>query len=239
MKPAAFLRRKRGPILFLALAGGLAWGSARLLDPLYVPVSRVRVESHLDRLDTAEVKAALDPLLGRGFFALDLERVRAAIQALPWVAEVRLRRVWPRTLVVRVRERRAFARWGDAALVTANGEVFQPRRASIPHGLPRLDGPPGSAPLVVAAYQGLARRLAEKALRLTALQRSPRGAWSARLGDGTRIELGAEALEARLERLLNHLDAIRAGGRPARIDLRYAAGFAVAWHPPDPENHSQ
>ena len=41
------------------------------------------------------VRAAVLPQVQRGFFAVDLKEVRAAVSALPWVEKVEVRKRWP------------------------------------------------------------------------------------------------------------------------------------------------
>ncbi len=61
---------------------------------------------------------------------------------MPWVRKVALRRQWPRRLEVTIEEHSPLARWNDAGLVNAQGEVFV---ADYDGELPQFDGPEGSA----------------------------------------------------------------------------------------------
>ena len=76
-----------------------------------------------------QIRAAVQPRLGKGFFALDLDAVQKAVAALPWVESVEARKRWPDTLELRIYERQPFARWNEKRLISRQGMVFDaPRR---------------------------------------------------------------------------------------------------------------
>ena len=78
------------------------------------PLRTLRVQGELQRVDAARLRATVLPHARRGFFAVQPERIQAAVAALPWVERVEVRKHWPDVLEVRISEHRADCRcWTD------------------------------------------------------------------------------------------------------------------------------
>ena len=195
------------------------------------PLRTLRVQGTLERVDRAQLQAAVLPHARRGFFAVDLGAVQDAVDALPWVERAEVRKHWPDVLEVRIVEHRPFARWGTARLLSEHGRLFPIGRLQVPAGLPLLDGPEGRVPEVVALYNQAREQLAG-AGGVLGVAIDPRGSWSITLADGTRVVLGRDDPGARLARfapLLAQLAAQNPQRRLVRADLRYTTGFALTW----------
>jgi cell division protein FtsQ len=196
------------------------------------PFRQLRVEADFRKVEIESVQAAIAPTLEPGFFAVDLAAAREAVERLPWVAGAEVRKLWPDTIEVRIREYEPLARWNADRLVDGDGRIFSVPAGAIPEGLPSLEGPDERAPEVIGLMRGFAPRLALAGLRLSAVRLSARGSVELFLDGGAAIRLGREAGSERLDRFLAALpDAQppRPGMRWARADLRYANGFALAW----------
>ena len=76
-----------------------------------------------------------------GFFNLDVDAVRIALLAEPWVNDVTVKRIWPDSIHVTVIEQLPAARWKEKGLLNTAGQYFEPDAASIPSNLPLLSGP--------------------------------------------------------------------------------------------------
>jgi cell division septal protein FtsQ len=88
-----------------------------------------------------EVKAALEPVVGRSLLALDHDDVIERVEALPQVAHASYDRAFPQTLVVRVRREvgRAILRQGEASwIVSPRGRVLRPVVLGSHSSLPRI-----------------------------------------------------------------------------------------------------
>ena len=230
-----------------ALARAVAWTAALALVALpFVavlngwlastrwPVRQIAVKAEFRQLDAAEVRAAVQPLLAVGFFAVQPDAVRAAVATLPWVERVEVRKRWPDLIELVVHERHAFARWGDDRLVSRSGELFDAAGATGLESLPRLDGPDERVAEVVAFYSGTRAEVADSGLVVSGVRLSPRGGWRMELESGMRIDLGREKSRARLRRFLDVWPRL-AGSHaepPLSVDLRYENGFAMRWAPP-------
>jgi cell division protein FtsQ len=231
--PGQRLRRWLSATLWLSLlAGGGAWLGQWLLAPGNLPLQRVRVDGEVRHTRRETLEQTLKESLDGNFFGLDLAAVRTRVEALPWVSRASVRRVWPATLVVRIHEREALARWGSKALLSPAGEVFQPEAVTIPAGLVQLYGPPDAGPEVAERFQWLRGLLAPRGLQLARAELSDRRAWTLHLTDGTELVLGNRELEPRLRRYLQFRTELARHGAPRRVDLRYGNGFAVLWQTP-------
>jgi cell division protein FtsQ len=223
-------------LILAALAALLVAAVLWLVRIPELPVRQVVFSEPLAHTRRGEVEQVLPGVLQGNFLSLNLDAVHAALESLPWVRKVELRRVWPARLEVKIEEHRPAARWGEGRgeLVNTFGEVFAatPPEAELAT-LPLLYGPPGTAPEVLkryGEYVGSFQPLGERPVEVTL---SPRLAWQLRLADGMVVNVGREQAKApvaaRLQRFLEvypDLVAQRAS-RPAAVDLRYPNGFAI------------
>ncbi|HET6603830.1 MAG TPA: FtsQ-type POTRA domain-containing protein [Xanthomonadaceae bacterium] len=198
------------------------------------PLRRLTLTAEFERVNAEQVRAAMAPHAPRGFFAVDLEAIRTAVSQLPWVADVQVRKHWPDTLEVIVREHRAVARWGEDRLLSERGELFLAPGAAQVQGIPALQGPEGRAGEVLALFRDAEQRLAGTGLRPTGLGLSRRGSYALHLDEGATVLLGRAAPQARLARFARSIPQILASEqRPLlRADLRYTNGFAIRWASP-------
>ena len=198
------------------------------------PIQRLRLTAEYQRVNAEQIRAAASAQLGKGFFAIDLAQVQAAVAALPWVERVEVRKRWPDVLDITVAEHRAFARWGDDRLLSDHGQLFRAPGGDDLQGLPEFAGPEGRIADVVAFHADALRILTGTGLVIRGARLSARGSWSLVLGDGARIMVGrSDQPKVRLERLVRVLPQLLTERRPfERIDLRYTNGFAVHWAPP-------
>ncbi len=207
----------------LLVAYGAIWTVVRM--PVFA-LREVYVSGAAQHVTRSQVEAIVQNELKGTFFTLNLPRLRAAFETLPWVREVNLRRRWPARLDVSLIEHVPLARWGTAALVNTHGEVFQ---AAYDGKLPTFVGPQGTAKEIAIQFDFFRRQLASIGRTPAMVQVTPRRAWQVRLDEGPTLELGREDIEARLARFLQvHARTVGALKRHIEyVDLRYANGFAV------------
>lgn len=200
------------------------------------PVNQLTVQAEFRHVTANEIRSAVRPLLGRGFFALDLDGVRKAVAALPWVESVEASKRWPNTLLLRVYERQPFARWNDRQLISRQGRIFSVPAAQLDPALPSLSGPDARVADVVSFYAQVLQAFAGTPIHVNSVALTERGSWSLGTQDGALIMLGdSEQAAARLQRFLTVYPQIVAGHATALAyaDLRYTNGFAVRWAPAD------
>ncbi|AGA91791.1 cell division septal protein [Thioflavicoccus mobilis 8321] len=217
---------------FVAVLVGLSIQGLALLrwaEPRLLPVRAVIIDGEVHRHSLAVLQETVAAQLTGGIVTMDLAAVKQALEALPWVAAVSLRRVWPERLQVRVIEHQPMARWGGDGLVTATGEVFRPDPNTIPGGLPQLIGDDREAERVVARYFEWRERLMPLNLEIATLACDARGAWRLALHNGIELALGTDSIDERLARFIQAYPTLRLAGLPVAVDLRYTNGLAVRW----------
>jgi cell division protein FtsQ len=221
-------------LLLPALIAGLGWLGLQALDPERWPIRAVRIEGDLQRVDRERLQGVVAPLATTGLLLVDVDRVRAAVERMPWVERAYVRRLWPDRLLLTVVEQQPVARWADGQLVNGRGELFAVAAGEQPEGLPELLGPDGQAQRLLEQFRLLDSLLARAGQQVARLELDPRRAWRLTLVGGLEVELGRHDIRTRLGRLLGLL----LGWTPERlasaerIDLRYANGLAVRWQVP-------
>jgi len=213
-------------LLFLAL-------QLLLRSPLF-PLREITVLGRLAHTGREDVERAARHGVSGNFFATDLAAVREALEDLPWVRRVQVRRVWPDRLEVALEEHTALARWGDAGLVNTHGERFAAQSAE---KLPVFAGPAGAEGEVARRYRRFTELLAPLGGAPERVIQTQRLAWQLRLAGGLNLELGRDSADQPVERRLARFVAAypqtlaRIQRRPHleswTVDLRYPNGFAL------------
>ncbi|MFA7592588.1 MAG: cell division protein FtsQ/DivIB [Thiohalobacteraceae bacterium] len=241
-QPPLPLYRRMQPLLrpvarvtSLALfAAALTWGVTWLRDPHTLPLRSVRIEGEFRKLSSEQLQAAIAASTQGGFFTVDVEAVRRAAEALPWVASASVRRIWPDGLRLHVVEQRAVARWGETGLLNTHGQLFEPAAETLPGHLPRLDGPDALRRRVMEQYIAITGALVPIGRRVAILHIDDRRAWQLTLDDGIELQLGRDDTLVRVQRFVRvypQLFAVRETELKT-VDMRYSNGFAVRWDQP-------
>ena len=220
--------RRWAPWLALAVLTAVGAQSYLGAGPL---LNRLDIQGDFQQVLPREVHAAAEPFLRVGFFELELDAVRNAVEADPWVERALVDRSWPNAVNVRVWEHRAYARWSDSQLLSDRGVLFSPEE--LPAGLPQLGGPDGQQQRVREVWEALAFALERTPFALSGLQLGARDNWVATTRSGVELRLGRGDPLQRLPTLLGPAQTALSDAltRVAHIDLRYANGFSVGWRP--------
>ena len=202
-------------------------------------ITSISVTGEVSHNNVPTLRANIAPRLAGNFFTIDLTRTRQTFEAMPWVRGAVVRRVFPNRLLVQLEEHHAVAYWGlegEPYLLNSHGEVFEANLGEVEQELlPRLAGPKGLEPQVLAMYEVLRPLFAPVEMELEQLELSGRGGWTARLDTGAVIELGRggdDEVVARTTRFLSTLTQVtsRYNRRPDAVetaDLRHADGYAM------------
>ncbi len=216
-------------LLALSLLLLLSQYAAEIRALVNKPVQTVLMANPLQRVDEQNVREVLANHLSVGFFALDVQAIKTALEADPWVEKVTISRIWPDTLSVAITEEIAIARWGDSALLNQFGETFEPYTMEDDLALPLLNGPQGQQRRVMEQYQTFSQMLFSSGLRIRELSLNELGSWSLRLHNGAEVMIGRNEVVERMQRfvslydrhLYSQLDQIEA------FDLRYNNGISI------------
>lgn len=230
-------------LVLAVLAYGANWLARR---PVF-SIRAVQVEGDVARNSTATLRANALPRLSGTFLTMNLQQARQAFEAVPWVRNATVQRVWPAKLKVKLEEHQPAAYWelkaegadaqSDAAverqLVNSFGEVFQANLGDVEdENLPTLSGPAGTAGHMLSLWkqlQPMTQLLSDSAERLDL---SGRGSWRLKLEKGAEIELGrgsdAEVL-ARFQQFVLTLTQMtsRYQSELLAADLRHRDGYAL------------
>lgn len=211
----------------LILAATLLFGlymAGRQATESWLPFTRVEVRGAGQAQTRQAVPQIVERLHG-GFFSLDLGAVRHAFEALPWVREVSVRRIWPGRLIVTLQEHVPAAAWNELAVLNIQGEVFPVRPWK---ALPRIQAPEGMEREVAQRYGEYAQVLAQSGWKIRAISVDARNAWQLELEGGLVVDLGRERQAERLARFTTFYPlALAQVGEARRVDMRYPNGFAV------------
>ncbi|KZX59496.1 hypothetical protein A3709_14480 [Halioglobus sp. HI00S01] len=199
-----------------------------------IPVERISVTGELANTRTTAVQDMVQPALVGGFLGTDLAEVRGQLEALPWIYEANVRRVWPNALEIHVVEQLPIARWGDGGFLNHQGEVFRPSDSEAWGSLPQLRGPEGAAGELMRTYQRLVDILTPLRLSVTQLVVDERGQVEAVLSGGQSLMIGGGEFRERMQRFsrLYRAELVSRMDEVQRVDLRYRKGVAVAYREP-------
>ena len=203
-----------------------------LLFALDRPVRRVVLEGAFKRVSPPEIESVVTEHAHGGLASVNLAQIRSRVEAIDWVDNAVVTRVWPDAIKVVLTEQVAAARWNDVGLLNARGELFLRKARYVPPELPLLEGPEGSEGAVAQLFIEAQGRLLEAGLRLTGVRLDERGAWELELTNGLQVRLGRQAVKDRLERFIA-LASPMVAKRVAEIsyvDMRYTNGFSVGWN---------
>lgn len=218
------------------LAAGVWWLAQR---PMFT-LKTIRIEAtentELRRVNPLTIRATALPRIKGNFFTTNLDTVRVAFEAVPWVRKVMVRREWPNKLVVAIEEHQPLATWGnDGRLLSVKGDVFTANLAEAEEDgeLPEFSGPEGSEKEVVARFAEFRTWFAPIKLVPDSVQLSSRFAWSVKLNNGMAVDLGREQSRTTLKERVQRLTGIypqlvaRLQGGIESVDMRYPNGLAL------------
>lgn len=202
-------------------------------------IGRIVVEGELVHNNAVTLRANVAPVLKGNFFTVNLKAAQEAFEQVPWVREAQVRREYPNGLRVILKEHVAEAFWGSDAgngLVDSSGRVFEANLGELDReGLPRLQGPEGSAARMLQMYRLITPVIAPLDITLDSLALDSRGSWRMTLDNDAQIELGGGTTEdviQRLQRFARTLPQItsqykRSASALESADLRYEDGYAL------------
>ncbi|HEX4870433.1 MAG TPA: cell division protein FtsQ/DivIB [Moraxellaceae bacterium] len=201
-------------------------------------IRSVQVEGDLRHASRAGIAERVLPLATGSWFSVDLEAIRQAALAAPWVDEVVVSRRWPDGVRLQVQEKQPVALWGAGGLISSRGDLFVPgdlaRQAVDTEHLPILFGPGNKGTYVMEQYRAMNGVLRGIDMRIVELQLTDRMSWFLRLDNGIQLVVDQADTIGKLQRFayLYERQLKPDAANIATIDLRYRNGVAVGWRVP-------
>ncbi|MCO6526631.1 cell division protein FtsQ/DivIB [Snodgrassella sp.] len=211
-------------VLFCLLAAGGTW----VVHSPYFPVRQIQVLQPLKHLQSTEIEKISRQYLRGNIFTVNVNAAQAELAKLPWVAKVQVKRIWPDTVQLDIKERVPVARWNTQQLVDMDGRIFN---AAAQEQLPLLVGTTGSARYMTVHLLTFENLLQPTGLHVQELQLSDRSAWQLILTNGITLRLGREKVEQRLASFVWAWQQVlqNQASNIDYVDLRYPDGFALRY----------
>lgn len=232
------MQRKRARFLLERKHGVFALGFLFLLGcvaiwywvPQRYPVQSVQVVGLHEHTSKEQLLQMVSPYLKGGFFRIDVRGLRAHLLEWPWLSQVSVRRIWPATVRIELKEYEPVARWNDTAVTDASGHLIFAPLTEGERTLPLLEGPGAQWVPMWENYARIREIVQKMDRQIVRLSLTPWGSWRVVLDDGMEMIVGKTDIEARLLRFVNVFPYFKAQeAKIAVVDLRYTGGFAVTW----------
>lgn len=225
-----------GVVLLALVMSGMWWVIQRPMFTLKV----IRVEgvekNVLRHVNALTIRDSALPKIRGNFFTTNLDAVRSAFESVSWVRKASVQREWPNKLIVTLEEHQVLGTWGEQGrLISIKGDVFTANLAEAEEDADLIEfaGPDGSEKEVLARYLDFKAWFSKISLVPELVHYSNRYAWSLKLNNGMKVELGRVQDESTLQKRVGQLllvypqlvaslqDSIES------VDMRYPNGLAL------------
>lgn len=193
-------------------------------------VNKIAIYGELEHVKLDQVRTLVRDSSRDGMLALDLLHLRDLLHGLPWVYRVRVRKVWPETVEVWLREQSAAVRWGDAGYLNLSGEFFRADGVLLEHlMIPLISSQHDDTEAVYRQFIQLSTLLDDSGQKIRKMVVDKRGSTYLYLENGVEINLGRRAMEQRLARWSIQSPVIMSqlNGEVGVVDLRYEQGMVI------------
>lgn len=209
------------------------WRELKAQGADVLPIRYIRIEGVFQYITKDEIKHALLKQVMTGFLNADMQAIRQVLLGLPWIAQVKVKRVWPDTIEVKVYEQYPMARWGKEGLLNENGDIFTPTHLAQFSKLPLVYGPRGQEKKLMDAMKQFQVAVADKSLQVLEFTVDERRAWTVLLTHELQLKLGRKDPWQKFQDFLPTVPILGKERIAAMsvIDLRYPNGYAVTWKP--------
>lgn len=191
---------------------------------------RVSGNQHTSEIDILQL-LGLDG--ASSLLELDIASARKALSELPWVESVELRKIYPGTVEVMLKERQAYAIWqhgSDLSLIERSGSVIAPLRDNKFASLPLFVG--RDAETAAAAVEEEFAKWPAIASRVKAFVRVAGRRWDVHLDNGVIVKLPEDHISEALALLTRFDEEQQVLSRDiVAIDLRLPDRIAVRLTP--------
>lgn len=221
-------------MLITLLVGSVvsAVGSYRWIkDPQNLTIKTVEVTGLLDVLNKELLEPVIEPFSKTNLHLLDVKGLEKAIEEHAWVNSASLTKVWPNKLIVKVREQKPVAFWGQDSMLSQEGEIIKavlPEKKGI---LPLLYSPENKGRNMASNFLKMRELMKEFPVNLVEFKEDARGSWQIKLENGLIVKIGRLQHEKRMRRfMVGYKQKLEKDvNKIHTVDLRYTNGFAVKW----------
>jgi cell division protein FtsQ len=200
-------------------------------EPVFL-LKNIRIKG-ASQLPESEILRKINPFLRESIFGTDMRRVKETIASHPFIKDVRVKRVFPFSILVDVNERKPSAFWigskGDVRVLDEDGQSYRGLAKGESPGLFVISAPIGSEArsafreVVSWDEQGIMQK---ETISEVVYRDGDMTVFS--LDEGIEIILGKQDRRERLKRALTVLDDARRRGLLIRcIDARFETGAIV------------
>ena len=202
-------------------------------------IKYVKVSGNLNATSREELKETVNARVAGGFFRVPMDQLEEDLAELPWVYRATAQRFWPSTLTVKIYAQDPIARWGDAGLMNAYGEVFFPDSIAAYASLPVLYGEQPRAKDLARVFENSMEQLKPSGLQLRVLFEDERQSKHLMLSNGLVLEIGDGDVIKKITRFIFAYEQYLSPhfAQVKKIDLRYTNGLAVEWKTPQLANN--
>lgn len=218
-------------ITLVLILGRYGWQEVKAQGADWLPVKYVRIEGSFQYIAKDSVKQVLREQVINGFYNADIQEIQQSVKRLPWVEKVKVKRVWPDAIDIRIDEQTPLVRWGLDGLLNEKGELFVPGNIAEFEQLPLLVGPAGNERKLLKIMEELTRELREQGMELAEFRVNERRAWKIKLQNDLELILGRNEPLNKFQRFIKAFALIgeEQVTKVAVVDLRYSNGYALTW----------
>ncbi len=218
-------------ITFLIITSIIGWREVIKQGPNWLPIKYVRIEGTFQYIEKTKIKQVLKGQVNNGLYNASIKNIQQSVAGLPWVNSVKVKRVWPDAIEIKITEQVPIAKWYLTELVNKNGDLFKPDNLNKFEHLPMIAGNTGNEKKLLETMADLTIDLKENNMKLTEFQVSNRRAWTIKIQNGMELILGRNEPFKNLQRFLKtrHLLGKEQLAKIKVVDLRYPNGYALAW----------
>ena len=219
-------------LLLALVAVGLIWLGQLIANSPRVhlgwQVAQVEIEGEFRYWQPRQIIEQIIWVKKKNFLTVDVREVQQALEALSLVKSAKVKKVWPETLLIQVKEDIPVALWNGQFLLNPLGQELPRPENFETDNLPQLSGRDAQAEEVMRHYQRFQSRFEPIDEKIEALEVSDWGNWQMTLSNGWSVVLGRKDIEQRMLRLMKLIQTLPAE-QVEKVDLRYGKGAAIKW----------
>jgi cell division protein FtsQ len=195
-----------------------------------LPIKKIRAQGEFENVTEKMILDAISDDVDGGYLRVNVHKLQLEIEQLAWVKEASVRRVWPDSVVVTIKEQKAHAYWKNTGLLNESGEYFEPKNIATLE-LPILSGPKKLNVKVMNIYKDFKMQLDKVGLNINEINLDDRRAIYLELSNDIKISLGRIEYDTRLKRFISayRINLKKYSDNIDYVDMRYTNGFSIKW----------